>query len=125
MSFLEIIWQQDATASVFTRGVDDERSALRTIDVRELIALAGAPPEEPELGDTARALFAVIELARSAVAEGLVHPDLHYGDGWWFAFWGATLDERVQETLTEIAAALPEVSAGAFLGDRDATVHDL
>jgi hypothetical protein len=125
MSSLEVIWQQDATASVFTRGADGERSAARTIDVRELIALADAPPAEPQLGDTARALFAVVELARVAVAEGLVHPDLHYGEGWWFAFWGATLDERVQETLTEIAAALPEVSAGAFLGDRDATVHDL
>jgi hypothetical protein len=123
MSSLEIIWQQDATAAMFTRGADGERSASRTIDVRELIALSAAPP--PGLGDTGPPLFAVIDLARVAVSEGLVHPDLHYGDGWWFAFWGATLDERVQDTLTEIAAALPEVSAGAFNGDRDATVHDL
>jgi hypothetical protein len=125
MSILEIIWQQDATASVFTRGTDGERTAVRTIDVQELIALADSPPAEPALGDTARALFAVVELARSAVAEGLVHPDLHYGDGSWFAFWGATLDERVQDTLAAIAAALPEVSAGAFLGSREATVRDL
>ena len=66
-----------------------------------------------------------MELAQRSVAEGLVHPDLDHGGGWWHAFWGATLDQSVQATLTEIAAALPAVSADAFDGDRDATVHDL
>src|SRR5205823_4480007 len=82
-------------------------------------------PSGVELDGSARAMFAIVELARLAVAEGLVHPDLHQSGEFWFAFWGATLDERVQTALTEIAQALPAVSAGAFHGDRDATVHDL
>src|SRR6185436_10120703 len=43
----------------------------------------------------------------------------------WLAFWGATLDESVQELLGTIAAALPAVCARAFDGDGDALVHDL
>ena len=54
-----------------------------------------------------------------------MHPYLDHGGGWWHAFWGATLDASVQATLTEIAAALPPVSADAFDGDADAAVHDL
>ena len=146
LSTLEVLWQEDATAHVFSRDPDGKLSAgeleigesatvelslvgdavpVRTIDVRELIALAGAPPTGIELGGSAQTIFAIVELARLAVAEGLVHPDLHQSGEFWFAFWGATLDDSVQTELTEIAAALPAVSAGAFHGDRDATVHDL
>ena len=143
---LEIVWQDDATAIVLARGADGSLSAgeLRTgmsaiadlplagrgiaarrLDPAQLLALADAPPAGLELGASARAIFAVVELARRSVAEGLVHPHLDHGDGWWLAFWGATLDEAVQAALSAIAAALPAVCAGAFDGDREATVHDL
>src|SRR6185436_12445519 len=36
-----------------------------------------------------------------------------------------TLDTTVQKALTQIAAALPEVCAAPFDGDRVAAVHDL
>ncbi len=143
---LEIVWQQDATAIVFVRTAGGELSAgelelgkgtlaklesggdgfpARRLDVPQLIRLADAPPAEPAPGGSARAIFALVELAQRSVAEGLVHPDLDHGGGWWHAFWGATLDRSVQATLDEIAAALPLVSADAFGGDRDAAVHDL
>ena len=143
---LEIVWQQDATAILFVRDADGALSAgelglgkptiaklalagdgfpARRLDVQQLIRLADAPPGEPTPGGSARAIFALVELAQRSVIEGLVHPDLDHGGGWWHAFWGATLDQSVQATLTEIAAALPAVSADAFDGDRDATVHDL
>jgi SNF2-related domain/SNF2 Helicase protein/Helicase conserved C-terminal domain len=143
---LELVWQQDATAILFVREADGALSAgdltlgkpgigklalagdgfpARRLDVQQLIRLADAPPAEPAAGGTTRAIFALVELAQRSVAEGLVHPDLDHGGGWWHAFWGATLDQSVQATLTEIAAALPAVSADAFDGDRDATVHDL
>ena len=143
-STLELVWQQDAGALAFARDAagalsDDEvriglpaRSeiagaevAARRIDVRELLRLAQSPPSALALGDSARGIFAVVELARRSVAEGLVHPHLDHGDGWWYAFWGATLDESLEDALTRIAAALPFVAASAFGGDRDATVHDL
>ncbi len=123
--FLEILWQQDATASVFTRADDGTLSDVRTVDVAEVLRLAAAPPDEVELGGSARAVFAVVALARRSVTEGLVHPYLDHDGGWWHAFWGATLDEGVQAELDGIAAALPAVSARAFDGDRDATVRDL
>jgi hypothetical protein len=143
---LEAVWQQDATALVFVRGADGALTAgdlelgkpavaklaligdgfpARRLDVHQLIRLADAPPAEPAFGGSALAVFALVELAHRSVAEGLVHPDLDHGGGWWHAFWGATLDLSVQATLTEIAAALPAVSADAFGGDREATVHDL
>ena len=143
---LELVWQQDATAILFVRDADGALSAgdltlgkpgigklalagdgfpARRLDVQQLIHLADAPPAEPAAGGTARAIFALVELAQRSVAEGLVHPDLDHGGGWWHAFWGATLDQSVQATLTEIAAVLPAVSADAFDGDREATVHDL
>ena len=143
---LEIVWQQDATAILFVRSADGALSAgalelgkpaiaklaqagdgfpARRLDVQQLIRLAEAPPAEPAVGGSALAIFALVELAQRSVAEGLVHPYLDHGGGWWHAFWGATLDQSVQATLTEIAAALPAVSADAFDGDRDATVHDL
>ena len=143
---LEVVWQDDATAIVLTRGADGSLSAgdlragmpaiadlplagrgiaARRLEPAQLVALAGSPPEGLELGASARAIFAVVELARRSVAEGLVHPFLDHGEGWWHAFWGATLDEGVQSALAAIAAALPAVGAGAFDGDRDAAVHDL
>ncbi len=143
---LEIVWQQDASAYVFIRETDGTLSTrdlrlgtpaiaelvlvgprvdVRRIDAAGLVRLSAAPPTGVELGGSARAMFAVVALAQRSVAEGLIHPDLDYDDGWWFAFWGATLDTAVQEALTQIAAALPAVSAGAFGGDRDAAVRDL
>jgi SNF2-related domain/SNF2 Helicase protein/Helicase conserved C-terminal domain len=143
---LEIVWQQDATAIAFVRDAGGALSAddlelgkptiatlalggesfpARRLDVQQLIRVADAPPAEPPAGGSARVIFALVELAQRSVAEGLVHPDLDHGGGWWHAFWGATLDQSVQATLTEIAAALPAVSADAFDGDREATVHDL
>ena len=143
---LEIVWQDDATAIVLTRDADGALSAgelragmsaiadlplagrgiaARRLDPAQLVALADAPPAGLELGASAQAIFAVVELAQRSVAEGLVHPFLDHGDGWWHAFWGATLDEGVQSALTAIAASLPSVGAGAFAGDREATVHDL
>ena len=120
---LELVWQQDATASLFTRDTDGTVSAARTLDVRELIRLAGTAPADA--GGSAAAVFAVVELAHRSVAEGLVHPYLEHDSGSWHAFWGATLDESVQATLDEIATALPEAAAAAFGGDRDETVRDL
>jgi hypothetical protein len=142
---LEIVWQQDPTAYVFARSGDGTISAddlhagtpaaadlsvagrvdARRVGVRELVALAAAPPKGLEPGGSARAVFAIVELAHRSVSEGLVHPYLDHGDGGWHAFWGATLDAAVQATLAEIAAALPAVAADAFAGDREATVQDL
>jgi hypothetical protein len=78
-----------------------------------------------ELGGTARAVLAVVDRARRAVAEGLVHPHLEPSDGRWHALWGATLDEVVSEELARIAAAAPAVCADPFGEDVDAFVHDL
>ena len=70
----------------------------RRLDVPQLIRLADAPPAEPVAGGSARAIFALVELAQRSVAEGLVHPYLDHGGGWWHAFWGATLDaERADD----------------------------
>ena len=142
---LEIVWQQDPTAYVFARGADGTLAAdglnigtpasadltlargidARRVGVQDLVALAADPPAGLEPGGSARAVFAIVELAHRSVAEGLVHPYLDHGDGGWHAFWGATLDETVQASLAEIAAALPPVAADAFDGDRDTMVHDL
>jgi hypothetical protein len=142
---LEIVWQQDPTAYMFARAGDGTLSAeglhagtpaaadlsvarrvdARRVGVRELVSLAAAPPKGLEPGGSARAVFAIVELAHRSVSEGLVHPYLDHGDGGWHAFWGATLDATVQATLAEIAAALPAVAADAFAGDREATVQDL
>jgi len=142
---LEIVWQQDPTAYVFARAGDGTLSAeglhagtpaaadlsvarrvdARRVGVRELVSLAAAQPKGLEPGGSARAVFAIVELAHRSVSEGLVHPYLDHGDGGWHAFWGATLDATVQATLAEIAAALPAVAADAFAGDREATVQDL
>ena len=120
---LELVWQQDATASLFTRASDGTISAARSLDVRGLLRLAETPPADA--GGSAAAAFAVVELAHRSVTEGLVHPYLEHDAGSWHAFWGATLDGSVQAALDEIASALPEAAAAAFDGDRDAVVHDL
>ena len=73
----------------------------------------------------ARTTFAILELAARSVTEGLLHPQLQHGGRRWLAYWGATIDESVQEALDAIAIALPAVCADAFDGDRDALVHDL
>jgi hypothetical protein len=78
---LEIIWQQDATAQVFTRDTDDTRTGERQIDAAELVHLAAAPPDGLELGGSARTTFAIVELAHRGVAEGLVHPYLEHENG--------------------------------------------
>ena len=143
---LEVVWQDDATALAFVRAGDGSLSAgelrlgqpaiadlalagrgvtARRLEPATLIQLAAAPPAGLELGPSARTLFAVVRLAERSVAEGLVHPSLDHDQGWWHAFWGATLDEGVQAALAALAAALPPVGAGAFGGDRDAAVHDL
>ena len=143
---LEAVWQDDATALVFVRGGDGTLSAgelrqglpaivnvalagrgvpARRLEPAELVALAEAPPPGLEVGATARAVFAVVRLAQRSVSEGLVHPSLDDGGGWWHAFWGATLDEGVSAVLEAIAGSLPPVGAGAFGGDRAETVHDL
>jgi hypothetical protein len=145
-STLEILWQQDASAYVLRRGTDGRLSAsdlavgkpavadlaligegveARQVEVVELIRLAETRPAGLEPGGSAESVFAVVELARRSLAEGLVHPTLTWDDGDWSAFWGATLDTAVQATLGEIAAAMPAVSAGAFDGDANATVLDL
>ncbi len=143
---LEILWQQDVGATVLVRGHDGSLSAggldvgipavselselgqgvtARRVGLTELIALSSKPPADVELGGTARATFAVIELASRSVTEGLLHPQLQHGGRTWLAYWGATIDESVQQALDAIAAALPGVCADAFDGDRDALVHDL
>ena len=136
---LELIWHPDGDAYAFLRRPDGSFSGdLRVgvpaaIDVLgievpasavSIAELAGWEPEH-ELGDSARALFAVRDLARRSVGQGLVHPQLTQGGGRWFAFWGATLDTSIEEMLAGIAAALPAVSAEYFHGDRTATVGDL
>ncbi|MDX6456130.1 MAG: hypothetical protein QOD48_2237, partial [Gaiellaceae bacterium] len=130
---LEIVWQQDPTAYVFGRAADGTLSAdglsvgahasadltlargvdARRVGVRDLVALAADPPAGLEPGGSARAVFAIVELAHRSVAEGLVHPYLDHGDGGWHAFWGATLDAAVQASLAEIAAAFPRIAADA------------
>ncbi|WP_411276998.1 DEAD/DEAH box helicase [Gaiella sp.] len=143
---LEILWQQDVGATVVVRGTDGSLSAglldvgipavsdlaelghgatARRVGLSELIDLAAEPPAGIDLGGTAQATFAVIHLASRSVREGLLHPQLQHGGRTWLAYWGATIDESVQQTLDAIAAALPPVCADAFEGDSNALVHDL
>ncbi len=143
---LEILWQQDVSATVLARGPDGSVSAgglqigipavsdlaelghgaaARRVGLADLIRLAAEPPPDLEPGGSARATFAILELAARSVTEGLLHPQLQHGGRRWLAYWGATIDESVQEALDAIAIALPAVCADAFDGDRDALVHDL
>ncbi len=143
---LEILWQQDVSATVVARSPDGSLSAgglqlgipavsdlaalghgatARRVGLADLIRLAAEPPPDLEPGGSARATFAILELAARSVTEGLLHPQLQHGGRRWLAYWGATIDESVQEALDAIAIALPAVCADAFDGDRDALVHDL
>ena len=143
---LEILWQQDVSATVLTRSAAGALSAgrlqigipavadtaalghgttARRVPLAELIRLAAAPPPDLEPGDSARATFTILRLAARSVTEGLLHPQLQHGGRTWLAYWGATIDDSVQEALDSIAAALPSVCADAFDGDREALVHDL
>jgi hypothetical protein len=143
---LEILWQQDVSATVLARGADGSLSSgdlhlgipavsdlaslghaasARRVGLAELIGLRADTPPELDLGGSARATFAVLDLAARSVTEGLLHPQLQHGGRTWLAYWGATIDEPIQEALDAIAAALPSVCADAFDGDRDALVHDL
>lgn len=141
----ELLWQDDATAYALVRGPDgistDRLTAgspavvdlapagagvsVRQLELDELLRLPEEAPAGSELGDTARVLFAVLDLARRSVAAGLVHPHLEAADGRWHALWGATLDEQVRDELDTIAHAAPAACAAAFDGDVDAFVHDL
>src|SRR5437762_13372473 len=81
---LGLIWQQDASAYVFTRSPAGALSAeglyvgrpagadlalvgrdvpARRVEVVELIRLAASPPDGLALGDSAQAAFAIVELA--------------------------------------------------------------
>jgi hypothetical protein len=138
---LEVIWQPDASAYVFTRDAEGTLSSghlligmpaitghgvsARKVGVADLVALAERPPSSLALGGTARAVFAVVELARRSVSEGLVHPQLESDGRQWFAHWAATLDDSIEAALAAIAEALPTVSATPFDGDREDAVNDL
>jgi non-specific serine/threonine protein kinase len=114
---LDLVW---LNGSVFALGnsvsvgvpteihVADRHSEARRLTVPELLELE---TEGLELGATARALLAVVGLARRAVTDGLVHPQLARGGTTWYAFWGATLDEPTQTELDALVAAAP-VAAG-------------
>jgi hypothetical protein len=136
---LEIVWHPFGVAYAFARkddgtfsddvgnGDPDELEVLgvdvpaRVLSAAELVSWR----PERELGDSARVLLAVRDLAERSVGEGLVHPELTQGGGRWYAFWGATLDAGVEQALASLAAALPAVSAEYFHGDRMAVVDDV
>jgi hypothetical protein len=131
LAVLEAIWHPDALLFAFSRdgsfAGEDELDVLGEVYPGRLLGvdeLASWEPED-ELADSARALLHVRELARRAVSEGLVFPQLAEIGGEWFAFWGATLEEQIEQTLTGIAAASPPVIADYFHGDRLTAVHDL
>jgi hypothetical protein len=131
LAVLELVWHPEAVAFAFSRDGSadgsDELDVLeetyrgRFLSVEEL---ASWEPAEP-LADSARSVLHVRELARRAVSEGLVFPQVAEIGGEWFAFWGATLEAQIEQTLTRIAAASPAVIADYFHGDRVATVNDL
>jgi hypothetical protein len=131
LAVLELVWHPDALAFAFSSdgsvAGDDELDVLgesyrgRFLGLEELVAWE---PVEP-LADSARALLHVRELARRAVSEGLVFPQLAEIGGEYFAFWGATLETEIEATLTATAAAAPPVVADYFHGDRFAVVNDL
>jgi hypothetical protein len=113
---VEIVWQND---TAFALGpvqagepveiyLADELRPARRLALGELVDLAARPWDGA--GASAQAAFAVVALARRAVAEGFVHPQLTRGGRTWYAFWGATLDESIQGELDAIAAAAPAVS---------------
>ncbi|MBA3841812.1 MAG: DEAD/DEAH box helicase [Actinobacteria bacterium] len=113
---LEIVWQNDTAFALGPVEIGDpveiyladELRTGRRLSLGELVSLASA--ERHDLGASARTAFAVVALARRAVSEGLVNPQLTRGGTTWYAFWGATLDESIQGELDSIAAAAPAVS---------------
>lgn len=142
---LEILWQEDTSAFLLVRDPRGELSArglhagipavahvtgaehgvgARRVELQELLALADGDTELAP-GGTARVVFAVLDVARRSVADGLVHPHLEAADGRWHALWGATLDEHVLDELAALAHAAPAAAADAFDGDTGAFVHDL
>ena len=142
-STLEVVWQRSGAAA-FLRGpggtavapaalpgppVEVELAGAeieaRRLTAQDLVGLEAALPPGVALGDSVRAVFAVVAVARRAVDEGLVYPQLSGGRDGWAAFWGATVDTSVEAELAAIAAALPPVSAEPFDGDADAVVDDL
>ncbi|HZQ82519.1 MAG TPA: DEAD/DEAH box helicase [Gaiellaceae bacterium] len=126
---LETVWHPDALAFAFSRdgSGDDQLDVLGETYAGSFLGVGELAAWEPagELGDSTRALLAVRDLARRAVAEGLVFPQLADIGGEWFAFWGATLETKVEAALTAIAAAAPAVIADYFHGDRATVVHDV
>ncbi|MFN0152935.1 MAG: DEAD/DEAH box helicase [Gaiella sp.] len=143
---LEVLWQEDTTALVFTRtpdgkigpppssagrpatlrlAADQPGVPVRRFEAHELLALADSPPLSLDVGGTAAVAFAVLDRARCAVDEGLVHPQLEPSSEGWHAFWGATLDVTTDGELAQLADALPKVAADVFGGDADAAVRDL
>src|SRR5258707_5896774 len=142
MFSLEVIWRA-GSAYAFTRGDGDvftdggltqgEPGVVHVLDfeidacrlsVPELMEFAADPPNV-ELGDSAKGIFGLVELAQRSVSEGMVHPQLTRGGGSWYAFWVSTLADHIHVRLDEIATALPLVAAEGFHSDRDATVGDL
>ena len=107
-----------------TQGTGAAQRARR-LELDELLALEADPPPGVEQGGTARVAFAVLDVARRSVADGLVHPHLQAADGRWHALWGATLDDHVRAELDAIAHAAPAASAEAFDDDTQAFVDDL
>ena len=101
-------------------------ATARRVGLAELIALAAEPPAGPR----ARRL-GPRDVRRSRAGGPIGHGracstrSCSTAAATWLAYWGATIDETVQEALDAIAAALPAVCASAFDGDRDALVHDL
>ena len=79
---------------------------------------------EPRLGDSARGLFALVDLAQRSVSEGwCIRSSTAAAAAGTRS--GARRSTTTSSSLDEIAAALPLVSAERFHGDRDATVGDL
>jgi hypothetical protein len=131
LAVLEAMWHPEAFVFAFSRDgsytgdeeldVLEETYAGRFVSVDEFVTWE----PEGELADSTKSLLHVRELARRAVSEGLVFPQLADIGGDWFAFWGATLETQIEQTLTAIAAASPPVIADYFHGDRLTVVHDL
>jgi hypothetical protein len=128
---LELVWHPEAVAFAFARDGailgDDELDVLDDTYRGRFLSIDELAAWEPDVAraDSARSLLHVRELARRAVGEGLVFPQLAEIGGEWHAFWGATLEAKVEQALTSIAAAAPPVVADYFHGDRVATVNDL
>ena len=113
---LEIVWHPFGVAYAFLRREDgtfsddvgvgdpDELEVLgidvpaRVLSAAELVSWR----PDGELGDSAKVLLAIRDLAERSVGEGLVHPELTQGGGHWYAFWGATLDASIEESLASL-----------------------